>query len=351
MHDIISTYVERGLVGVRRHPTLPLSIYNYTDEATYSRTWDDVTRMCRGLILDDDGTVVARPFPKFFNYEEHVQFPELGAIPNEPFVAYDKMDGSLIIVVEYKGQRVVASRGSFESDQARWADEILDEMKAGIPRKGYTFLFELIHPENRIVVDYGSRRKLIHLGTTDTATGKDALPWCMCGFDHPQVWKVEDTSELPVRENAEGYVLRFESGFRVKVKFEDYVRLHKLIFGINHNVVFRAVRDGDYDLLVKDVPEEFREWMDDLAGVIRTEFDSFFCGAWTVHQRLIESLPEGFTRGDYAREATQTDIPDLLFACLDENREKLDSAIWRRVERWVKDNHNGGNREALEATV
>lgn len=38
------------------------SMYNYTAKAQYDKLWNEVTLQCRGLILDGDGNVVARPF-------------------------------------------------------------------------------------------------------------------------------------------------------------------------------------------------------------------------------------------------------------------------------------------------
>ncbi|GIH79629.1 hypothetical protein [Planobispora longispora] len=55
--------VGRGLVREQAHPELPLRILNYTEKAQAERAWNEVTLACRGLIVDDDGRVVARPFP------------------------------------------------------------------------------------------------------------------------------------------------------------------------------------------------------------------------------------------------------------------------------------------------
>ena len=120
--NILSKYIDEGLVIKQVHSTLPLSIYNYSRECQYSGKWDDITLNCRGLVLDNDGNVIAKPFPKFFNYEELK--PE--DIPNENFEVYEKMDGSLGSVFNYDGEWYMATRGSFQSDQAIKAKQILD---------------------------------------------------------------------------------------------------------------------------------------------------------------------------------------------------------------------------------
>lgn len=64
-------YKEDGLLRCQTHPTLPLTIWNYTEKVQYEKLWDEVTLACRGLVtMDETGEVVARPFKKFFNMEE-----------------------------------------------------------------------------------------------------------------------------------------------------------------------------------------------------------------------------------------------------------------------------------------
>jgi len=80
--------IAAGYVKVNQHPTKDLFIYNYSETAQFERFWNEVTLQCRGLILDANYTIMARPFPKFFNLEELVNEP----IPNLPFEVYEKMD-------------------------------------------------------------------------------------------------------------------------------------------------------------------------------------------------------------------------------------------------------------------
>ena len=60
----ISDYLEGDYVIAQRHPTLPLLIYNYSRTTQFSGIWDDITLNCRGLVLDLEGNVIAKPFPK-----------------------------------------------------------------------------------------------------------------------------------------------------------------------------------------------------------------------------------------------------------------------------------------------
>jgi RNA ligase len=62
--------VEKGLVRTQRHPSRPFVMYNYTEACQYTAAWTPVTLACRGLVVDADGRIVARPFAKFFNHSE-----------------------------------------------------------------------------------------------------------------------------------------------------------------------------------------------------------------------------------------------------------------------------------------
>ena len=139
--NILNKYIEEGLVVKNDHPTLALSIYNYSRTCQYEGKWDDITNMCRGLVLDKEGNVVAKSFDKFFNYEELT----LNDIPNESFEVFEKMDGSILIVFWYEGKWIVASRSSFTSDQAIKGVELLKKYNTDIMFRHLTYCFEIIY--------------------------------------------------------------------------------------------------------------------------------------------------------------------------------------------------------------
>ena len=72
MKNKIKPYVEQKFISEQKHPNLDLWIYNYTKRCQYEKKWDEVTTMCRGLILNKEGNIIARPFKKFFNIGEHL---------------------------------------------------------------------------------------------------------------------------------------------------------------------------------------------------------------------------------------------------------------------------------------
>lgn len=219
-------------------------ILNYTEKAVYTRTWTPATRQCRGLIVAADGSIVARPWPKFFNYGEHAA----DALDlNAPVEVTDKMDGSLgILYFTRLGELAIATRGSFGSEQARHATAIFRaryQPAAFAADHAWTYLFEIIYPENRIVLDYGSMDDLVLLGAVHKGTGQTAGPLdAVCYW-----WPGPRTSVYPYptlaaalaaapRQNAEGLVVRYTAGPHrdtlVKIKQDDYVALHRIITGL-----------------------------------------------------------------------------------------------------------------------
>ena len=256
MLEKLNKYYEDGLLYKQVHPTLPLTIWNYTEKVQYENLWDAVTLMCRGLVTDDTGDIVATPFQKFFNIEEG-KFE-----PTEKFEVYEKMDGSLGIVFWYRGQWVVATRGSFTSDQANKAREILKKYNTDIMFRHLTFCFEIIYPENRIVLDYGNDEKLVLLGTFDK-NGKetDSEIWSQWGFDVVKKYDgINDYKQLKemVKNDQEGFVVKFSNGDRIKVKGVEYLRLHKIMTNVTTTGVWEYLKNGeDVMELLKDVPDEF----------------------------------------------------------------------------------------------
>lgn len=256
MLEKLNQYYEDGLLYKQVHPSLPLTIWNYTEKVQYENLWDEVTLMCRGLVTDDTGDIVATPFQKFFNIEEG-KFE-----PTEKFEVYEKMDGSLGIVFWYRGQWVVATRGSFTSDQANKAREILRKYNTDIMFRHLTFCFEIIYPENRIVLDYGNDEKLVLLGTFDK-NGKemDVEIWSQWGFDVVKKYDgIKDYKQLKemVKNDQEGFVVKFSNGDRIKVKGVEYLRLHKIMTNVTTTGIWEYLKNGeDVMELLKDVPDEF----------------------------------------------------------------------------------------------
>lgn len=258
--EVLERYMDDGLVVKNDHPSLPISIYNYSRKAVYDRVWDEITKSCRALVLDNKGNVVARAFDKFFNIEELSN----EEIPNESFEVYEKLDGSLILVFRYLGELVVTSKGSFTSDHAILAKKLIDE-KYGDRRfySDYVYVFEMIGPSNKIVVDY-PEDELVLLTKLDKNTWEE-LPltdsWIRQVDRYDSVTDYSKLKEI-IPSDKEGYVIRFKNGFRMKIKGDDYFRLHNIMTNFSNIKIWELLKNGeDLSRLLENVPDEFDKWV------------------------------------------------------------------------------------------
>ena len=333
--ETLHRYYEDGLLYNQTHPTLPLTIWNYTEKVQYEGLWDEVTLQCRGLVTDDNGNIVARPFKKFFNIEEGKHNP------TSEFDVYEKMDGSLIIIFWYDGGWVVASRGSFTSEQAVAASKIFFEELDHNFSIGITYLFEFTANWNRIVVDYGDEDNLTLLGAIRTDDGTEAtheqLEMIARGANCDVVKKydgIKDYTTLKgmVEDNHEGFVVRFSSGDRMKVKGEEYVRLHKIMTNLSTTAVWEVLSNGgSMDELLKDVPDEFYEKIKEYENELKFEFNSI-ANDYHINFRNTQNLMTQVDgdRRNFAFVAKQHKYPSILFTLLD--GKDISPIIWKIVK-------------------
>ncbi|MDA3779744.1 MAG: RNA ligase [Bacteroidales bacterium] len=142
--DILNTYIDNNLIIANKHPEYNLWILNYTPKTQSKKFWDVYTLSCRGLIIDENGVINGRSMKKFKNFEEHDP-SEIDMTQN--FDIFEKMDGSLIILFYYEAKKewIVASRGSFISEQSIEARKMLDVSIYDKLDKNCTYLFEIIY--------------------------------------------------------------------------------------------------------------------------------------------------------------------------------------------------------------
>ncbi|MDQ5861145.1 MAG: 2'-5' RNA ligase [Actinomycetota bacterium] len=324
--NLLESEIAAKRIRVNDHPTEPLRLFNYTEIAQYQKEWNAVTRACRGLIIHrETGEIVARPFPKFFNHGED-QHPDFNL--DEPVTVTDKLDGSLgIIYPTSDGDLAVATRGSFTSEQAIHATEILRTKYpewSPIPDKGMTVLVEIVYPSNRIVVDYGNTDDLVLLGAVHIETGITSTPaevhWDGPRTDTFPYRSFTEALAVEPRKNSEGLVVHFRtSDVRVKIKQDDYVALHRIVTGWNERTIWERLASGQsLDLLIDGLPDEFHQWATTIAADLSHKHALLTAAARAEHRAIIESLPAGWERRDYAQSAAlYPEFRPALFQILD----------------------------------
>ena len=227
---------KKRLVQIKDHIILPLKLLNYTHRAQSKKNWCGELMIARGLVVREDGMIVARPLPKFFN-----DYELKGPKPTGPFEVYEKLDGSCIIMGFYEGKPFFCTRGSFVSDQSIKAEEIYYSKYGNLELDhAYTYCFEIIYPKNKIVVDYGQITDLFLFAKIHTATGIEA-PITNTGFKCVQKLDLSQSIEKLKQideANKEGFVVKFtEDNFRMKIKFPSYISLHKKSKKINEGCI------------------------------------------------------------------------------------------------------------------
>ena len=388
MLEKLEKYYEDGLLIKQTHPTKDLTIWNYSQKVQYEKLWDDITLQCRGLVTNSKGQIVARPFKKFFNLEE------MDSPPSGEFKVYEKMDGSLGILFYYeeeltderryniwfnnnyetgmerffdpnnlpdfdnsyyeptpktKGEWILATRGSFTSPQAIKGKEILDKKyDVSSLRKDNTYLFEIIFKENRIVVNYGDDEKLVLLGAIHTETGNE-VPDSSLFFMQEGDWELVmtyktwgegyDLLKKEIQKDREGYVIKFKNGFRMKIKGDEYVRLHKILTNISNRDIWEYLKDNKpFDELLERVPDEFNDW-------VKTTISDLKYGCFQLRETA-GKLHDGFRYGKFGDrnpEPTKKEFAEfvvqqqdvlhaIMFAMWNKNNEKVDEIIWKLVK-------------------
>lgn len=314
----------------------PLTIYNYSVQTVFAGEWNQHTLAARGLVLDQQGNVIARPWPKFFNLSERPE-TQLDALPQETPELADKYDGSLIIAFwdPYlaSGTWRAITRGCWDNVQTRHANEWL-KRNGWMLDVRFTYLFELVAPWNRIVVQYDAA-DMVLIGMVETQRGID-WPYTAVA-EHaadrvitPVRFQSKPLSEIdladPAIKNAEGFVARFASGFRVKLKYHQYLLLHKIVTGLSVKGIWELLASGKEPDL-ENVPDEFHEWY----RKQRTELEGRYREIERKAFEVFKATPKLPTRKDYAMAfVPNKELSPILFAMLD--GKDYSDTIWKRVK-------------------
>lgn len=346
--------VEAGRVSVSQ--TGDLYIFKYTQETHIKDLWNDVNRQARGIIFRTDGTVVARPFEKFFNLHERPE-TEPKALPwDEGVEVYEKLDGSCGTgYIDNDGHWALATPGSLESDQAIMGTRILNEYLNALDEPLYdiqhlpldcTPVFEIIYPENRIVVDYKGATRLVllaifeHNGVEWHPARVDRIAEA-CGFTRPKRYDISLREEIPFEDNHEGYVARFGNGFRVKIKSPAYLRVHRILNHLSPKGVIDLIRGKEYGVTISQLPKELAKEFDDLRAFVQGIYNEILTNAHARLNLMLEEVPDNSLRKQYAIWVSKN-VPNaesgFVFALLD--GKDIEDKIWRLVlERVAEEPH------------
>jgi RNA ligase len=317
--DQLSAYKAAKLLRCQKHPNKDLYIWNYSELAQCKQQWDEVTTVARALVTDGTGNVIARSFKKFHNIEEGRHKP------TADFVVEEKLDGSLIIAFWHEDEWIVASRGSFVSSQADHARTLLAPRFADM-NKQLAYSFEVIYPENRIVVDYGRRDDIILLAAYDTL-GREHVDAMIPGVTKVATFHFTDYKSIKELNwaNSEGFVARFSNGERVKIKFQSYLELHRIVTNINCQTVWELfcknpeVIDG-----LNDIPDEFMQWVEEKWHDLSKQYNELTTSITEAYHHFKTATT---SRAEFAKLAAKHKHAKMLFALYDNKPDHVNKII------------------------
>jgi len=345
--------IDGGWINVNKHPEFDLWIYNYSKSTQYAWRWNKYTSQCRGLILDANGCLVAKGFDKFFTDDQLISEGLEHTIPKgEPFDLYEKVDGSLGVMYFWEGVPYMSTRGSFISEMAIEANKWLRTKYQDIYfNPNYSYNFEIIYPENRIVVDYGDNRGLVLLAVMENDTRKERRIYgeefdgiveggikrvkIYNGYDD---WK-EIMEVFKDEKNFEGFVVHFlNSNFRVKMKIDWYKQISYVMQNFTKKTIWKMFRDGkDVEAVAADIDDEFYPMVKGFIEELQSEYNVLVYKYDDLHNKFVDFMnakyPNGYTPKDFAIELkSQSTTED--FGCIISIHQNKDISqwLWRRIE-------------------
>ena len=207
------------------------------------------------------------------------------------------------------GKFYIATAGSFKSQQARHATRIYNERYEGKWDRNpkFTYLWEILYPENRIVVDYGDEDDIHLIGAVNNRTGRsiplnEIKEWKWKRAEAYDMSSLNEVVASDERLNHEGYIVHYvDTDVRVKYKHEDYLRLHRVATGVTAKTIWNKMRMGE-DMVAwkKNIPEEFVGFIEERESSIQAAFDAQVASLWGKHAAFKATLPSGYDRKTFA---------------------------------------------------
>ena len=326
----------------------------------------ELVRECRGIILDEDTLeVICHPFNKFFNYEE----PHAADIDWKSCYVTEKLDGSLVKLSRIGDNILWSTNGTIDAYKAPLVEQIgciaksfgelawyailenyckardlsvsdcidpdiVKDWLKSIIKPGYTYMFELTSPYNKVVVTW-HKTELHFIGCRDNESGQEIFfgdHELSKIFDIPKIFPlrsvdecVKAASELDV--NAEGYVVVDKDFNRVKIKSPTYVALHHMRNNgvLSYERGIEIVRGNELGEVLTYFPE-FKPHLEK----IKNAYDSLIASlneSWLAYNQLDPFIIE--TRKDKAIWIQKNfKVPAVGFMLIDDKVESV--ADWAK---------------------
>lgn len=317
-----------------------------------------LVKECRGLILDNQNRPVCVPFFKFFNSFE----PNADNIDWNSARVQEKLDGSIIKLAYFGGEWRVSTNGTIDAYKSKIYEDLSDiecpyttygelwdiaKKKTNLDYdkldKNCTYMFELVGPYNKVVVDY-KETKIYHIGTRDNTTLQELD--IDIGVEKPKVYPLstlqgclDACKDMPF--NQEGYVVVDKDWHRVKIKSPAYVAVHRLKNNgdINERAVIELIRENELDEFLSYFPE-FKKVIYEYKSILEKMVEDLTTNIKEISKKTYE------TQKDFALEVKDKFNSGFYFMWKKDNTLTPEAWLWNHdntklkemIERWKNQN-------------
>ena len=280
-------------VQINQHEDLVLIRYGLHEMG--KGMWEDKNsplREARSLVFNlRTEEMVLTPFRKFFNlneiWETSTEVVEAKIKYCKLFEVSEKMDGSMQSYRWYNGEIVGSGSMALDTKNSFRLEEGFEMLTENHKRmlKDFptvTFIFEYISEKDKHVVpyDYSKKKGLYLIGARSVIDGEEysynvikdisscyGIPCCKTYQYNTLSEVLEHLNKMTVRDG-EGFVLNID-GFKLKLKCEDYLQLHRLDDKLSSpNVIIQAYAEGTIDDLYANMTPLMKEKNKDIMDVI-----------------------------------------------------------------------------------
>lgn len=317
-------YIKQGYIRATKHPTRPLWIYNYTQKTQSEGFWNELTMMCRGLVLDEKGAIIIRCPEKFFNYNE----PHAAQINLDNAWISEKLDGYYISIrKDSQYGLIVTSRGSFDNQYVAAAKKILGNKSLVRNDTYFCELCQNFEGDETIIVTKHPEPKLVLWGLRSVGdTWRDLRVWGT-GWEISRYYTQKEMRKY-LKGEVEG-VVAFdpETWERVKIKTDWFIQRHRAISHCSKKHVWEILKDGGHvdDM---DFPDELLPQLKKWEKELNDEFEA----EWL----LITSLRAAYYGYNKKAIALSMDIPNsykpYLYYLFDNNEARAQEKLWQQLK-------------------
>lgn len=260
-------------------------IWVYTPKTEYEKYWTKETRMSRGLVTDEEGNILCKTLSKFYNLEQTPETKLENLDLSQEYLITEKLDGSFISLWWNKRTDTwqCSSKGSLANEYIDYAMSQLPDMSSVSRNK--VFACEICMPRN---LD-GMRRAVDHdpglyfISAFDSYQNFRELDWHRESKLWPGDKKVKhypDTHFNALLEKqkkelgTEGWVVKFDSGLRIKIKTRHYLKIFAFINQLNYASIkeFMLNYGVDSNEWLESFPEELLKEAREMKNTISYTF-------------------------------------------------------------------------------